>query len=209
MADSSQVARRLIIGIALVGVAIIAWWLLRARGGDTQSALRTSPSAGDRAPAASGTDRLDPGAAAITDGEPPPVLVTKSGAIVQDRTTHGVRDVPDPIPPGSEFDLKGVATPTGAALGTAMLPVVAQCAGELPREARGPNALVQPAFVVQVASGQLTVTDVSFSTRDIADSARGAFTACMRRGAIGATIAAPGEADLDRYLIHIPMRLPK
>ncbi|MBK9070733.1 MAG: hypothetical protein IPL79_06995 [Myxococcales bacterium] len=208
MADSSNVARRLIIGIALAGVAIIAWWLLRARAGDGPSSSRTSPSAGV-AQRATGTDRLDPGATAIKDGEPPPVLVTKSGAIVQDRTTHGVRDVPDPIPPGTEFDLKGVATPTGAALGTAMLPVLAQCTSELPREARGSNALVQPAFVVQVASGQLTVTDVSFSTRDIADSARGAFTECMRRGAVGTTMPAPGEADLDRYLIHIPMRLPK
>lgn len=207
MAETNR--RILWIGLVLVVFGGALLWLQGRAGSPPVAAKQAQDAAAAGQAGASASHVIhDDGASPIADVESPPIVVTRSGAIIKDRTTNGVRDVPDPIPPGSEFNLKGVTTATGTALGTAMLPVVAECAKGVPSEARGKRPMVQPAFVVQVAGGQLTVTDVAFSTRDIDPSARASFTSCIRDKAIGTNIAAPGEGDLDRYHIHIPMKLP-
>ncbi|HSN30668.1 MAG TPA: hypothetical protein VLT45_30485 [Kofleriaceae bacterium] len=82
--------------------------------------------------------------------------------------------------------------------------VLADCAKELPKEARGDHPRLEGTIFVSIKEHRLTVTSATYQLRDVTgDDAVQATKSCVEQKSVGLQTDASDQADIDNYSIGI------
>lgn len=212
MARSGRSLALLIGGVALLAAGLLLFALLQS--GDDDSGTPAGPVAsadprGDRPrpPRASG-DR--PGIPQVTpSGEgrspgsgQPYTEVVIDGVRVRDHRKD--RSQPINIPPRQPpAHARKIAPGLTQDISSHLLPIVRECAASVPPEARGAKPRVQGEIVIAIKGKQVQITQASIELSDVAGAPAEPLKQCVQQKALGVSLPAGDEADLENYPIRI------
>jgi len=81
--------------------------------------------------------------------------------------------------------------------------VLADCAKDLPKDARGDHPRLEGQVVVSIKDHQLTVTGATMQLRDVTGAALEPTRQCIEQHSVGLQTAASDQDDLDNYSIGV------
>ncbi|MBV8759816.1 MAG: hypothetical protein JO257_21180 [Deltaproteobacteria bacterium] len=81
--------------------------------------------------------------------------------------------------------------------------VLADCAKDLPKEARGEHPRLEGTIFVAIKDHKLTVTSAAYQLRDVTGDAVDATKSCVEQKSVGLEAAASDQDDIDNYSIGI------
>lgn len=213
----------LIIAVVAVAAAGLLLWMI-LRSGDEDAAASAPQTAGG--PAAPYEGRASAG----EGGERPSLPSTASpeqgrrsrGSGDAERTTtetiiNGVRvrdhrrDRSKPIviparPPPAHA--RRIPPELTREISNRILPVVRECASQVPPEARGVKPRVEGQVVIAIKGGQVQLSEATIEISDVVGASLETAKQCIRDKALGVTVPAGEEADLADYPVRLSYTLP-
>lgn len=81
--------------------------------------------------------------------------------------------------------------------------VLADCAKDLPKEARGDHPRLEGTINVAIKDHKLTVTTATYQLRDVTGDAVATMKSCVEQKSVGLESAANDQEDIDNYSIGI------
>lgn len=205
-------ARTLGILTGLVAVAAIAgWWWLRSDDATAPSPpVAAQGSAGPSATAGAPATPELPERRAVVPEADPSVREYRSGdyEVRDHRTPTGderPRDVPPNVHPPGARQLPSSLT---HAITAPLREAVAACAASVPADARGTKPRLEGVVTVAIKNHQLAISESAMQARDVTGAAADAVRDCVAGKAIGASVPARDQEDLDSYTINIAFAIP-
>jgi hypothetical protein len=89
-----------------------------------------------------------------------------------------------------------------------LLPLVRECATGVPPEARGPKPRVLGNVVIAIKNKQVQVSQATFALTDVFGAPAEPTQQCIQQKALGITLPAPDEEDLENYPVQVSLSLP-
>ncbi len=207
-------SRKLLVGGLAVLLVVLAalWWLLKKD--DAQPAARR----GEGSAVVVATDPGATPAPQLPGGGSAPALPAGSGE--QNPRDYVVGDVrirdhragdntPMDIPPNVHpAESRRIPSALVSDIAQKVRGVLAECAPQIPREARGPNPKLEGQIIVTIKDKQLSVTQSTMQLRDVFGAALEPARQCVQEKSIGLTTSAGDEADLASYSIAVTFPVP-
>lgn len=81
--------------------------------------------------------------------------------------------------------------------------VLADCAKDLPKEARGDHPRLEGTVFVAIKDHKLTVTSAAYQLRDVTGDAVDATKSCIEQKSVGLETTASDQDDIDNYSIGV------
>lgn len=208
----------LIIAVVAVTAAALLLWMIIKSGDEDASA--SPPRSAEAAaapqgpPARQGADR--PGLPQVTPSEqvrrrggdaPPPTETIINGVRVRDHR----RDRTQPIeiaPRTRPAYARKIPPELTADISNRILPIVRECASNVPREARGVKPSVQGQLVIAIKDHRVQIRQATIEIADVVGAALEPTQQCIQQKALGVTAPAADEADLEDYALRLSYTLP-
>jgi hypothetical protein len=200
---------RWLLVVALLVAGIAAWWFLRrskpadlapqsGSAAPTQAVERPSGSAtvtpAPSLPGGSSEARLpDPGSGSD---------YVIGGVQVHDHRSgsNAPMDVPPNIHAPNTRELPSTLTQD---IAQKVRAVLADCAKDVPKDARGDHPRLEGQILVSVKDHKLSVTSATMQLRDLSNDAAAATKQCVETHAVGLQTPADDQDDIDNYSISV------
>ncbi len=216
----------IIAGVAVVAAALLLWMIMRS-GDDDASASPpqaagggssgSSGASGDGASAGEGGDRPSlPSVASSEDGrrrrssgdeDRPTTETIINGVRVRDHRRDRSKPIAIPTRPPPAHARKIPPTLTRE-ISNRILPIVRECASQVPPEARGVKPRVQGEVVIAIKGQQVQITQATIEISDVVGASLEPAKQCIQQKALGVTVPAAEESDLEDYPIRLSYTLP-
>jgi hypothetical protein len=212
----------LAIGAAVVLAAVIGLYVL-LRTEDDVAANRAPVGASGSTPGRTPTAEPDRGKPDVPMPETAPrdtsqpVAHAGSGSVVSEYTIGGIRvrdhrsgdHTPLDIPPAIHApNGRKIPSQLTSVVAQRLRTVVAECAGNIPPDARGASPHLDGQVMIAIKSQQATITSAIYQARDVTGAAQGLIKQCMEEKSVGVAVPAGDEPDVEGYAITLSLRLP-
>jgi hypothetical protein len=87
-------------------------------------------------------------------------------------------------------------------------PLVIQCGGNVPKDARGDKPRADGEITMAIKDHQAVIATAAFQLRDVTGDYAAAVKTCLEQKSVGVSAPAGDEADLEGYPITLSLRLP-
>jgi hypothetical protein len=213
----------LIIAVVAVAAAGLLLWLILRSGDEDAAASPPQTAGGPAAPSghqASGGERGErpslPSTASPAEGR------RRRGSGDAERTTtetiiNGVRvrdhrrdrSKPIVIPPRPPpAHARKIAPELTREISNRILPIVRECASQVPPEARGGKPRVEGQVVIAIKGQQVQISQATIEISDVVGASLEPAKQCIQDKTLGVTVPASEEADLVDYPIRLSYTLP-
>lgn len=201
--------------VAVSASALLLWMIIRSGGNEEAPAVVPEAKSGRsiRPPAAPG-ERPELPQVASTDGprgprpdREPATETIINGVRVRDHRKDRSQPIQLPERPRPESGRR-IAPSLTRDLSDQLLPLVRQCATAVPPEARGPKPRVIGNVVIAIKNKQVQVSSATFALADVFGAPAEPTQQCIQQKALGITLPAPDEEDLEKYPVQVSLSLP-
>lgn len=202
---------RVLLVVVVIALAIGGWLLFR------KEKPATTPAQPGSAAPAQPTASSEPSA---SSSEPPPSLpsnvdstkpVPPPGSAneytigdVRVRDHRAGSNAPMDIPPNIHRpNTRQLPSSLTADVAQKIRGVLADCAKDLPKEARGEHPRLEGTVQVAIKDHKLTVTSAAYQLRDVSGDAVDATKSCIEQKSVGLQTVASDQDDIDNYSIGV------
>jgi len=201
--------KRTLLVVAVVVLGVVAWLVLRKHGSPDAPAAQTPGSASPGSDRVAGTPTVTP--APTLPGGSGEARLPEPGSgseyVIGDvrvRDHRAGSNAPMDIPPN-------IHAPNTRTLPSALVQDVAQkvrvvladCAKDVPKDARGEHPRLEGQVVVSIKDHKLSVTGATMQLRDMPADTVDATKQCVETHSVGLETAASDQDDLDKYSIGV------
>jgi hypothetical protein len=217
MSSQSRPVGLIIAGLALTAAALLVWMIVRAGDDSASASPPQQPAAGAPVdPPAPRAERPNgPGSPQVAESaqerrsgnaDRPVTETIVNGVRVRDHR----RDRSTPIlvqdrPPG--VGVHRVSRTVTADLNNRILPFVRECVSGVPPEARGARPRVESQVIISIKDHQARVTEATVEISDAAGATLESAKQCIQQKALGVTVPAADEDDVENYPIRLSYSL--
>ena len=200
---------RVILVVVVVVFAIGAWFLFRKEKPDAP--VTTGSAATEPSTQTSSTAPALPAAPHLPNSETPARDIPPEGSaseymvgdvrIRDHRSGSNAKiDIPPNIHRPNTRELPSTLT---HAISQQVRGVLADCAKDLPKEARGDHPRLEGTINVAIKDHKLTVTSAAYQLRDVSGDAVESTKRCVEQKSVGVEANASDQDDIDNYSIGI------
>lgn len=199
---------RALLVVAVVALAIVGWLLFRKEKRDAP--VESGSAAVTETPTPAPPTSTDPAPhlpSSNVDSHPlPPAGSANEYTIggIQVRDHRSGSNAPLDIPPNIHRpNTRQLPSTLTSDIAQKVRGVLADCAKDLPKEARGDHPRLEGQVVVSIKDHKLTVTGATMQLRDVSGDALEPTRQCIEQHSLGLQTAAADQDDLDNYSIGV------